>query len=174
MKCHALSYSLWNKFRHFESLRDVSLFLQIPLFWFVLPCTLFLPIRTILRLLTPRCQSFDWEDSDRHQCQKILRFAHYWFQRTWIARQNTCLKTSLLLYYFLNREGIPTRIYFGIKKNEDNLSGHSWIEPQFSDMVNPDYKNDFVEIYAYPERPVEIFTTHSTSSIIQKTNELAE
>lgn len=150
---------IFNKFRHFESIRDVRLFFQILLLWSVFPCLLLLPLRTVLRLLTPRCQIFVEEGVARARYQKILRFAHYWFRWKWIAVHNTCLKTSLLLYYFLNGEGIPTRICFGIKKNEESLHGHSWIETPYPNLFPPESNDDFIRIYTYPETPVEIFIT---------------
>lgn len=163
MKDHAPYLKVFNKFRHIESLRDASLFFQIPLLWTAFPCLLLLPLRTVLRLLTPRRRNLTPETIARRRHQKILRFAHYWLRGKWIARRNTCLKTSLLLYYFLNREGIPTRVCFGIKKNEDNLSGHSWIETPSLSPSSPDANNDFIKIYAYPETPVEIFSTSQNS-----------
>ncbi|GAK56053.1 hypothetical protein U27_03015 [Candidatus Vecturithrix granuli] len=163
MKDLASYLKIFNKFRHFESFRDVCLFFQIPLLWIALPCLLLLRLQTVLRLLTPRRQSLVREAVARDRYQKILHFAHYWLRWKWIAVYNTCLKKSLLLYYFLNREGIPAQICFGIKKNEGNLNGHSWIETPSFIPSPPDYNNDFIKIYTYPEMPVEIFSTSKNS-----------
>lgn len=146
-----------NKFRHFDTIHDVSLFFQILLLWIALPCLLLLPLRKMLRLFTPRQRIVAEETVIRRRYQKILHYACYWFRWKWIDRHNSCLKKSLLLYYFLNREGIPTRICFGIKKNEENLCGHSWIETPYSYFFPPDDHEDFIRIYTYSETPVEIF-----------------
>lgn len=148
-----------NKFRHFESFRDARLFFQILLLWGVLPCLLLLPLRTVLRLLTPPRLMPVAENVARHRYQKIVHFARYWFRWKWIAGQTTCLKTSLLLYYFLSRAGIPTRICFGVQKNGDHLCGHSWLETSYPDLFPPECTDDFCQIYMYPESPVEIFTS---------------
>lgn len=159
MKDLASYLRIFNKFRHFESSRDVSLFFQILLLWVAFPCLLLLPLRTVLRLLTPRRQIPAEEAIARHRYQKILHYARYWFRWKWIAKHNTCLKTSLLLYYFLNREGMPARICLGIKKRDGDLSGHSWIEVPNLTTFHPGYNDDFIQIYTYPETPVEISIT---------------
>ena len=40
----------------------------------------------------------------------------------------TCLRRSLLVWAFLRREGIPSRICFGIRKVHGKLEAHAWVE----------------------------------------------
>jgi len=80
-----------------------------------------------------------------------MHFTHYWCSRKIIAARNTCLKTSLILYYFMNRYHIPVRICIGVKKEDSELTGHSWIEDRVCiDQKDKNY-NEFITIYSYPE-----------------------
>ena len=167
MKSHARSCRLLSKFRHFESFADLRCFASTLILWGVLPLLLLFPLKSVLRLLTPRRKITPSALSAARQA-KIERFAHYWFSRRYIAAHHSCLKQSLVLYYLFNRAGIPARICFGIRKEDSQLSGHSWIETPSSDRNNPDPHNEFVEIYAYPERPVGKFYTCPIAPIPQK------
>lgn len=140
---------MFQKLRQFQSWRDVGLFLHILLLWICLPVLLWLPLHRVLRLLTPRRQltprNSAASDSQR---QKVIRFANYWFSRKSIAARNTCLKRSLILYYFLNRGGAAVKICLGVKKENGRLTGHSWLEGA---GWTADRLPEFVVIYRYPE-----------------------
>jgi len=172
MKCHALYCGLLNKFRHFESINDVCCFLQIIILWGALPLLLLFPLKSVLRLLTPRRKTLACKSLNPPGQAKIIGFAQYWFSRKCIAAHHTCLKQSLVLYYVFNRAGIPARICFGIRKDGEHLSGHSWLETPASDRSHPNPHNEFVEIYAYPARPVGKLYTCPAAPIPQKTQDL--
>jgi hypothetical protein len=40
----------------------------------------------------------------------------------------TCLRRSLLVWWFLRREGIPSRICFGVRTVHGKLEAHAWVE----------------------------------------------
>jgi hypothetical protein len=40
----------------------------------------------------------------------------------------TCLRRSLLVWWFLRREGIQSRICFGVRTSHDKLEAHAWVE----------------------------------------------
>jgi len=40
----------------------------------------------------------------------------------------TCLRRSLLLWWFLHGEGIESRICFGVRKLNGTLEAHAWVE----------------------------------------------
>jgi hypothetical protein len=40
----------------------------------------------------------------------------------------TCLRRSLLLWWFLRREGIPGEVRFGVRKCDGRLEAHAWVE----------------------------------------------
>ena len=136
------------KLRHFQSLNDVVLFFHIIGLWCCLPCILLFPLERVLRFLTPEKTDSSDPGSSTRRRQKIMLFANYWFSRRYVAKYNTCLKRSLVLYYFLTRSGVPIRFCIGVRREEsdENLSGHSWIEEHDEQL----YDNEFVRIYVYP------------------------
>ena len=147
---------MFQKLRHFQSLNDLLLFFHIIGLWCCLPCILLFPLERVLRFLTPGKTDSSDPGSATGRRQKIMLFANYWFSRRYIAKNNTCLKKSLTLYYFLNRDGIPVRFCLGIRNDDgNNLSGHSWIEERT--CTDPKNKNcdGFIEIYSYPQEYVE-------------------
>ena len=40
----------------------------------------------------------------------------------------TCLRRSLLLWWFLRKAGIPSKIRFGVRKWDGTLEAHAWVE----------------------------------------------
>jgi hypothetical protein len=52
----------------------------------------------------------------------------------------TCLPRSIALWWLLARRGIETEIQFGVRRGEEDLSAHAWVEWQnesVSDSVDP-------------------------------------
>jgi hypothetical protein len=39
-----------------------------------------------------------------------------------------CLQKSLTLHYWLRREGIPSELKIGVRKDNDQLKAHAWVE----------------------------------------------
>lgn len=44
--------------------------------------------------------------------------------------KSTCLRRSLLTWWFLQREGIVSQICFGVRKLDHQLEAHAWVEIQ--------------------------------------------
>lgn len=42
----------------------------------------------------------------------------------------TCLRRSVLVWWFLRQEGIQSRICFGVRLNNQQLEAHAWVEVQ--------------------------------------------
>lgn len=62
----------------------------------------------------------------------------------------SCLLQSLALYYGLTREGYPARIHFGIRKEEGELLGHSWVTLQGKPVAERIRIGAFSPAYSYP------------------------
>src|SRR5688572_5047360 len=56
------------------------------------------------------------------QARKVARIVDIAAERG--AYKATCLRRSLLLWWFLRREGIPSDIRFGVRKGEGKLEAH--------------------------------------------------
>ena len=40
----------------------------------------------------------------------------------------TCLECALVLQYLLRRRGVGTRLQIGVRKQEDALEAHAWLD----------------------------------------------
>lgn len=40
----------------------------------------------------------------------------------------TCLPKNLVMWWMLGKKGIKTRLIIGVKKSEDGIIGHAWLE----------------------------------------------
>ncbi len=73
---------------------------------------------------------------------EIMQEAHRMTQIVEIAArrgiyQATCLRKSLLVWWFLRAEGIPSHICFGVKLTGPNLEAHAWVEYQGKVLNDP-------------------------------------
>jgi hypothetical protein len=134
---------MWQRLRYFTSVGEVIVFGQMILLWLCLPFLLLFPLERVIRLLTPSPGT----SSGSLPPQKIMRLAGYWFSRKPVAAWNSCLKKSLVLYYVLNRHGIPVRFCLGVKKESDRVIGHSWLASAQGIIGD---QQEFVVMYTYP------------------------
>ena len=87
-----------------------------------------------------------WRISDP---AKIYLFAHWmtgvpvdWASDE-ASDERRCVQRSLVVYRLLNGYGIPTRVQFGIRRDDKTQPGHAWVytlsEPQraFGETENP-------------------------------------
>ena len=62
-----------------------------------------------------------------------------------------CLRQSLTLYRTLNQMGYPVEIHFGVKKDDKNFQGHSWVTMQGEPVADTAPDRHFKVVYSYPE-----------------------
>jgi hypothetical protein len=60
-----------------------------------------------------------------------------------------CLRQSLTLFAFLARMGHPVEIHFGVRKQGEDLGGHSWVALDGHSLGERDPAGDFRTIYSY-------------------------
>ena len=83
---------------------------------------------------------------------KIIRYTDF-FMRCWPWRRlkNYCYVRSLILFYFLSKEGLAIKINFGINNEASCLKGHGWLtlggKPYLDDV---DFCQKFQIMYSYP------------------------
>ncbi|MDZ7859133.1 MAG: lasso peptide biosynthesis B2 protein [Candidatus Krumholzibacteriota bacterium] len=71
---------------------------------------------------------------------------------TKIGIKYSCLKRSLLLFRFLRYYGQPVIINFGVKWEDGNLTGHSWLSLNGKPYMEPDGKvEEFSLFFSIPE-----------------------
>ena len=61
-----------------------------------------------------------------------------------------CLRQPLTLYQTLNRMGYPVEIHFGVRKDDKNLQGHSWVTMRGEPMADTAPDGQFKVVYSYP------------------------
>lgn len=62
-----------------------------------------------------------------------------------------CLRQSLALYRTLNQMGYPVEIHFGVKKDDKNFEGHSWVTIHDESVADTAPDGHFKVVYSYPE-----------------------
>jgi hypothetical protein len=88
---------------------------------------------------------------------KLVNFSSFWLGREAAFFQRSCLKRSLVLYRYLNMQSDRAQFLIGVRKEDGELKGHSWIAID----GEPLFQNDDISyrlIYSYPESqsvPVE-------------------
>jgi hypothetical protein len=60
-----------------------------------------------------------------------------------------CLRQSLALYRTLIKMGYPIEIHFGVRKDENNLTGHCWVTMEGKPVADTAYSATFKVLYSY-------------------------
>jgi hypothetical protein len=106
-----------------ESPAGLFLFLRVGL-WiaFISLLLRIVSLPGLMKILTPRKnRPAKWPRS------KIVNFASFWLGRDRVFYQRNCLKRSLVLYRYLNLQSEPAQFIIGVRKEDGELKGHSWI-----------------------------------------------
>jgi hypothetical protein len=102
-----------------------------------------LPLRASLRLLDTKTRGPKRVSAERLAAiaDGILHHAD--------ARHRSCWKRAAVLRRYLLLNGIETAVVFGVRKGDDKLAGHAWLERDgepFLEAARPDY----VVTFRYP------------------------
>jgi hypothetical protein len=62
----------------------------------------------------------------------------------------SCLRQALALYYVLTRLGYPVVVHFGVRKEGEELHGHSWVTYQGTPVAERTRTDLFTIVYSYP------------------------
>jgi hypothetical protein len=60
-----------------------------------------------------------------------------------------CWKRAAVLHRYLSRNGIPTRIIFGVRNQSGEVDGHAWLEADGQPILEKDPPN-YVVTYSFP------------------------
>lgn len=106
--------------------RDLLLLakMQLWLLWLAIGRA-FRPVGALTAGLRPR--RTDTNRASDSRCDALARYARFvvWLNRLWI--RNPCLYQCLLMYRFIRLEGREAEIAFGVRREGDTLTGHTWI-----------------------------------------------
>ncbi len=152
---------------NFGSFEDIWLFSQIFFLVTTLPLILRLfSLPRLMELFTPRVlkvyESFDAEELK----YKVVKFTDYVLSRKYLKCNNTCLRRSLVLYYFLRKSGINVHVCFGVRYNDvqpasqtqKKLKGHAWLLHKGEIFLekNIEETKTYKLTYCFPERKDQI------------------
>jgi hypothetical protein len=145
-----------------SSFGEIWLFIQIFCLIVILPLMLrFLSFSTLPKVLTPKKKRNYTKLYLDKSTDTIVKFTDYILSRDFWINRNTCLKRSLVLYYFLRRIGVNVRVCLGVRyynsiKTGDvfrKLEGHAWLlykekpylENEIAELTN------FKMTYCFPD-----------------------
>jgi hypothetical protein len=74
-----------------------------------------------------------FERSTLNQAKGLARIVNIAAQRGFYKA--TCLRKSLLVWWFMRREGILGEVRIGVRVEDNQLEGHAWVE-YFGHVVN--------------------------------------
>jgi hypothetical protein len=82
---------------------------------------------------------------------RIIELTQLLLGRNTAIFQDNCLKQSLVLFRLLRQSGQPVVVRFGVAKDGEEISGHSWVEDAGQPIAEKgDPYRSFAVIYSYP------------------------
>ena len=169
--CSKCSKRLWIRSRmsrdirklkdNFGSIAEVWLFIRILLLLTALPGMIrLLSFGRVLNVLTFRPLGTQRHVDPQRSRERIVKFTDYILSRNfWIYRES-CLKRSLVLYYFLREIGMDIHICFGIKyrknlskRGSKKLDGHAWLLYDGEPFLerNTELTKSYTLTYCFPD-----------------------
>ena len=101
-----------------------------------------LPLRTTLRLLDTRRRGVK-----RVSAERLAAIVDRIFRADVVHR--SCWKRAAVLRRYLLLNGIETAVVFGVRKGEERLAGHAWLERDGRPFLE-DTEPDYVVTFRYP------------------------
>ena len=140
---------MWRSIKNFtglvESPSEFWLFLRIGIWIVVITVYLRLaPMDSLMRALQPQKRS-----SRKWPRTKLVNFTSFWLGREKAFFQRSCLKRSLVLFRYLNLQDEDARFVIGVRKEEGELRGHSWILLAGQSLF-PDDDLNYRVIFSFP------------------------
>lgn len=146
---------------NFSSFEELKLFIQILFLITVLPLIIrVLSLPKLMYVLTPHGLR---QYSSSGIEQKVIKFTDYILSLNLWIYKTTCLKRSLVLYYFLRKLGMNVYICFGVRYGEKlpnrngqkkKLEGHAWLLYNGDIFLEKDVEmtKTYKLTYCFPER----------------------
>ena len=105
-------------------------FLLLPIIHVALFIFGYYRLRGIIEKLSPwkRIDLHDPESDRLQRARDIARLVTIAAQRG--LYKATCLRRSILVWWFLRKENIPSKICFGVRMLNQKLEAHAWVEYQ--------------------------------------------
>lgn len=133
--------------------RNVKIFLEMFAFAAVMPLLMKLySLERVLGIITPRAKGRR-NHASHARTEILVQLGVLLLKRNRLFLKNSCLKRSMLLYYFLRKHGVEVCIHFGVKKLDGYLAGHSWLTQNGTLLADKErYGEAFTPIVSYPKQ----------------------
>jgi len=102
------------------------------------PLVSLLSLPELMRLLTPPRPPAPVDEAAMKEAELIDFYIRVILRLNPENIGKMCLKRSLLLFRYLRTRGIPARFCVGVRRRQDELDGHAWVEIEgrhFSDNL---------------------------------------
>ena len=96
-----------------------------------------LPLKTVLRLLTPPSR---WQPYRRLEPGAVQAAVRRALRNPWHMKRRRCLREGLSLFHFLRLSGRPAVLHFAIYPPPGHgarITGHCWVECEGSPISSP-------------------------------------
>jgi len=114
-----------------------------------------LPFRYVGRLAAPRARSRKLTAEDRALTIRSVRWAVIACARR-LPWRAMCFEQGLAAQRMLRRRGIPSVLYFGAaRSDEQGLAAHVWVRAGDIDVIGGDVAPEFAVLAAFPPTPVQ-------------------
>lgn len=116
------------EYKGFSFPQDVPLFLYVPLkiVKYQFKIHKLFPAKILAALRSKNKQATGQEKNAILRLGKMYKLISFLLVKT-LHSERPCLIRSLILYEEAMKLGMPANIYIGVKKEDDRLTGHSWI-----------------------------------------------
>ncbi|MCP3956977.1 MAG: lasso peptide biosynthesis B2 protein [bacterium] len=141
--------AVWMRRLRSLSRQDVWLLLRITGILLILPPLLrWFSLPRVMKLLDPGLGAASGRGSSP---SRMIQLTQRLLDQNIGVFRDTCLKRSLVLFRLLRRAGHPAVIRFGVAKDGEDVTGHSWLE-QSGELIaeKSDPYESFAVIYSYP------------------------
>ncbi len=112
----------------------------------------------VMEILTPKPNTVT---PHPRAAENIVRYADFFFRKMTLAdetntesmpfqMQRSCLKRSMVLYRLLRQAGIPVSFNLGVRKENDVLKGHAWLELD-GKFYFPNEETGYKTVFKYPQ-----------------------
>jgi len=148
---------------NFHSLEEILMFIHLFFLVTILPLLIrLLTIPQLMKILTPQHGEVKNARNLHDRRDTVVKYADYILSLNFWMYKNTCLKRSLVLYYFFRKLGMDVYICFGVKHKKDlteretgkRLEGHAWLSHNgdFFLEKNPEETKTYAVTYCFPVR----------------------
>lgn len=111
----------------------------------------FYPIRKLLKTAEnaeeDNGNTYKISENGLASLNKIYRAANFFLKHFW-RTDRPCLRRTLILHNWCKKKGIPSRVIIGVRKKDDELESHAWLELAGKPFrENPEFNKPYSQIW---------------------------